>query len=331
MINKLYNYDLKLEYVNSQDIDESTKTTALYEFNNTSKLEREYGKDVYAFNDLEIKEFLKSLRSSSVISIRRSLSILNSYVKWCIVNGKRGKYENNINQVDAFIKTEDDLSKYVSNKQLSSKILSKEELDDIIHILVNPVDQAIIQCMYEFISGEKLYELRSLEFNNVDIAGRQVLLSNIDGEVRVQNISSKLVKILEETEKAPTYIYKNGLEDAKGNIGEREFPYSKYIIKKHREKNEKDDMISYNSVLTRLRNIRKFTGYNHITANSLRDTRVIHEIMDVMAERCIYSPDNAIYDEVIQRIYTQYGIKMSNMQMYSIKQKFNQLIDIKFF
>lgn len=207
MEERLYNGDLKLEYLESQNVDESTKKTTLFEFYNTAKIEEGYGKDIYAFNDLEIEELLKSLRRSSVISLRRTLSILNNYVKWCIVNGKRGEHENNINYVNAFIKTESDLNKYVSNKQLSSKILNKEELNDLIHILVNPVDQAIIQCIYEFIGGEKLHELRSMKYKDIDFTNNEVILTDLNGEIRKQKISNKLLNILEDTQNTEAYIY----------------------------------------------------------------------------------------------------------------------------
>lgn len=90
-------------------------------------------------------------------------------------------------------------------------------------------------------------------------------------------------------------------------------------------------MMNYNSLLGRIDKIRRFTGYYHITANSLRETRIIHEIIDITKEKELYQPNDEVYDEVLKRIYRQYNVKISHMQLYSIKQKFNQLINIKDF
>jgi len=331
MKNKLFNPDVKLEYLENQTVNESTKRTMIFEFINSAKIEKQLSKDVYAFNDLEIDELLNSLRSSNVISLRKTLSILNSYVKWCIENGKRGKYENNINNIDAFVKTEGNLNKYVSNKQLSSKILAKDELSDLIHILVNPVDQAIIQCMYEFIGGEKLHELRSLKYENINFNKKTIILTDIDGTARKQNISNKLINILNDVKEAKMYIYNNGIMDDRGNVSEREFALSNYLIRPNKTKGNDYQIISYNSILGRLRKIRQFTGYYHITSNSLKETRIIHEISDVVKERNLFEPDNLVYEEVRSRILKEYGVKISPMQEYTIKQKYNQIINIKDF
>ena len=89
---------------------------------NHRQLERRLGKDLYAFNNMEIAEILKGMGRSKVGSVSKALYIVNSYVKWTIRDGKRDEYENGINNVQAFVRTEESLQKYVSNKKLYSKI-----------------------------------------------------------------------------------------------------------------------------------------------------------------------------------------------------------------
>lgn len=332
MKDKLYNADVKLEYLETQIQEEGTRTSIFYEFTNSAQMEKELGKDVYAFNDLEVSKLLRISRRSSENSIGKTLSYLNSYVKWCISSGKRGKYENGINYIDIFSRTETDLSKYVSNRQLANKILSKEEFKDLVDIAVNPVDQALLLCLYEFIGGEELYEIRSMRFEDVDVEGHTIKLHDKYGNSRTQKISRELSNVLEDTNRVKTYLANNG--EVSGQRGIIEYPLSDtgYIFKPiFRKNNISDDIMTYHALLRRLRTIKNFSDYKYITANSIRDTRIIHEVIDLMHKAKAYEPTDKMYDEVVSKIYADYGVEISRMQVYNIKQKINQLLPIKEF
>lgn len=315
----------------TQILDSGTRTTVLHEFLKIAETEKELDKDVYAFNDIEIANLLKIMRRSNVISIRKTLSILNDYVKWCIVNGKRGRFENNINYVDLFIKTESDLNKYVSNRQLYNKILNKEEFNDLINIPVNPSDKAILLCLYEFIGGEELYELRSIEMKNIDRDTNTITLTNKDGEIRKSKISNKLINILEEANEENVYLSNNGEPDKRGSVIERTLMNSNFVFKTAKTNNNDFEIIQYQTILNRIKMIRKFVDYKYITANSIRETRIIHEILDLVDEKKLYEPSDDIYNEVAEKLNKDYEIELSRMQIYSIKQKVKQIMSIKEF
>lgn len=331
MNNRLYNKDVKMEFLETQILDEGTRTAISYDFYKTAKMESELNKDLYAFNDVEIDSLLKSMRRSNVISIRKSLSVFNKYVKWCISNGKRGEFENNINYMDIFIRTETDLNKYVSNKQLAGKILNKDEFNDLINALVNPIDQSLILSLYEFIGGAELYEIRSMEMSNINKETNEIELFNADGEIRTQKISSKLIHLLEEANELKTYLINNGEPDKREYVIEKKFVESKYIFKPLLRGNNSFKIMSYHALLRRISQIGKFTGYNHITANSILETRIIHEILDETDKRELYQPNDAVYDDVVSRLNSEFNINITHMKIYSIKQKVTQLLDIKEF
>lgn len=331
MNDKLYNKDIKMEYLETQIPDEGTRTMISFEFYKTAKLEKELDKDVFAFNDIEIDSLLKSMRRSNVMSIRRTLSVLNSYVKWAIANGKRGKYENNINYMDIFIKTETDFNKFVSNKQLAGKILNKNELNDMVNAIANPIDQALILCLYEFIGGAGLYEIRSMEISNINKETNEIKLFSANGNSRIQKISSKLIELLEESNRTKTYLVNNGEPDKREYVIEKAFVKSKYVFKPLRRGDNDFRIMNYHALLRRIAHIGKFTGYNHITANSIVETRIIHEIIDETEKRRLYEPDDSIYEDVIYKLENDYNINITNMKVYSIKQKVDQLLDIKEF
>lgn len=333
MKDRLYNKDVKMEYVDTQILDSGTKTTILYEFLKIAEAEKDLKKDVYAFNDIEISNLLKTMRRSNVISVRKTLSILNDYVKWCIVNGKRAMFENNINYVDLFIKTETDLNKYVSNRQLYNKILNKEEFEDLLSVPINPSDQAILLCLYEFIGGEELYELRSLEMKNINRETNTVELIDKDGNIRISKISNRLINLLDDVNSPElnTYIQNNGEPDARGRVVEKALVESNYVFKPTKKGNNDFEMMPYQSVLNRIKMIKQFVDYKHITSNSIRETRIVHEVLDLTAKRGLYEPTDNIYIEVANNLEKDYKIELSRMQIYSIKQKVKQIISIKDF
>lgn len=331
MKKRLYNNHIKLEYAETQILDEGTRTTVLYEFFKIAEVEEELDKDVYAFNDIEIADLLKTMRRSSVMSIRKTLSILNDYVKWCILNGKRGSFENNINYVDIFIKTESDLDKYVSNRKLYNKILNKEEFNYLLNIPVNPSDEAILLCLYEFIGGEELYELRSIEMNNIDRETNTIKLISKDGNIRKSKISNRLINLLEEVNEEKIYLINNGEVNRLGNIVENKLAESNFVFKSVQRMDNDFQMMQYQTILNRIKMIRKFVDYKYITANSIRETRIIHEILDLTSEKNLYEPNDTIYSEVVGKLKSDYEIELSPMQVYGIKQKVKQIVNIKEF
>lgn len=327
MTDRLYNKNLKLAYINNYFGEEDTKNTILFEFLKSANVEKQIDKDLYAFNDIEISNLLLYLKRDNIMSLNKSVSIYKDYVNWCIVNGQRGIYENGENRVEIFQKTEN-LAKYVSNRKVKNKFLTKTELNDLVDYLINPIDQAFIMCLYEFIGGEKLHELRSLKISDIDEKNRKVKLTDVNGNIRISNISIKLIELLKETDATERYIDNNGMAKS---IKGKPFNESEYIFKAIIRKDNNGEMRSYAGMLNKLNAIKKFTGYDLITTNSLKETRIIHEIVDVITEMELDTPNDEVYRIVVENIKDYYNVELSPMQVYSIKQKCEQVIKLKDF
>lgn len=328
---KLYNSELKSEYFDKRFTNKNTKNTAYFDFLTISRVEKDSHKDAYAFNDLDIATVLKSMESSSVLSIRRLLSSLNDYVRWCIENGKRGNDETFTNSVQEFIDSESNLDKYVSNKKIQGKILEEDQFDDLLNILINPMDTALVLCLYNFVSGRELYEIRSLTRDSIDVENNQLHLKNRDenGEIttRTQKISQQLVDELLLLNTRKTYITNNGVPDSMGRIRELTLVESKYLFKPTKS-NKTNAMMSVSSLYTRIRQIKQDTGYNFISPTSLRDTRLIHEILKETKAREAYEPTQEIIHDVLDEMYDTYGLSFSHMQLYSLEQKITKLLHL---
>ncbi len=332
-MDRLYNKELKLAYINNYFGEEQTKTTILHLFLKSSDIEKQYNKDVYAFNDKEITSLLQYMKRDNIMSLSKDVSMFKDYVNWCIVNGQRSEYENGENRFVIFQATED-LSNYVSKRKVKNKYLTKEELNDLIDYLANPVDQAIIIALYEFIAGEKLHELRNLTITDVENAKNNnniIAVKDINGKQRNIQLSHRTIAIFEEAFAQKEYALNNGFSLG---IGEQQLADTSYIIRfaqKNKNKISDDEPVQYGSLMNKLTTVKKYTGYEFITANSLRDTRIIHEIVEVVKEMGLEKANDEVFRTAFNNIYKQYDIQFSETQKYSFRRKYEQVITLKKF
>lgn len=330
MSDRLYNKDLKLAYINNYFGEEDTKTTILHLFLKSSEMEKQYNKDVYAFNDKEISSLLQYLKRDNVMSLRKDVSMFKNYVNWSIVNGQRGEYENGENRFEIFQKTED-MTEYVSKRKVKNKYLTKEELNDLIDYLANPVDQAIVLALYEFIGGEQLHELRNLTIADVERAEKNnntLELVDVDGKIRYTKVSIKLIELFKEAYRQKEYLYNNGFSQ---RIESKTLAETNYIIRLVKNVRTKNEPVGYGSLINKINTIKKMTGYDFITANSLRDTRIIHEIAEVAKEKGLDKADDEVYRIALKNLQKQYDVEFGKTQDYTFRRKYEQVVKLKNF
>lgn len=328
---RLYNPELKLAYIQAHKGKEGTKRIMYFEFINSAKVEKQYNKDLYAFNDLEVSDLLRSIGLSSDMSIQKTLSIYKDYVNWCIVNGQRGKYENGINYVEVFQKNED-VAKYISNRKVRNRILTKREVHDVIDILVNPIDQALIYSFYSLIGGKGAYEIRSLQRKNIDTESNIItLVADEGGKTRKHLADSKLIKHLIEANNQQEYIFNNGEEIGNGYKMTKELASNDYVFRTIKQASMEGDMVSYGTINQKFVRIKKYTGYDFISPKSLRDSRLIHRVVDITEEKGLYVADNEVFNKLNEELEEKYDIKLSPIQMYNLKQLYEKVIGIKTF
>lgn len=254
---KLYNPELKIAYLKDYDGTEGSKRTIYFEFINSGRIEKQYNKDLYAFNDVEISNLLRSIGFSSDMTIRRALSTYKNYVDWCILNGQRGKYESGVNYIEIF-QNKADLTRYISNRKVRNKILSKSEIEDVIDALVNPVDKALIYSFYNLIGGKAAYEIRSLKKSDIDATNRIIKLTNEDGNIRYFKPDERLLNLLLSAAEQEKYIIGNGRIVWKGKEpGVYDLSYTDYVFRRVYDNRIDDDMMSYATLNQKFQSIKK--------------------------------------------------------------------------
>jgi len=179
------------DYLRSRVIQ---KTSLYGLFRKIAPYEEKLKKDVCEFTKNEALDMYKKLRSRSVYTLLNNNVILKSYYAW-------RKYYHGVNTENAYDNiTIEDLKQCVDPQ--ASKLLSRDEVIDIEDSLLNYTDSAIIECLFQGISGYSMRDITELNINMLDKQNKCLIFP--DG--RVFDIPERLCNLLEKAFYEDTYI-----------------------------------------------------------------------------------------------------------------------------
>ena len=151
--------DFLQEYRRSRVIIETTTRATL---NRAVEFENKFNKPFYQFTTEEALEMYKSVHAISVVTLQNNNLVLKHASRWFAYQYKRevsSTYEE---------MTKDQLATVVDTEKQKSLILSREEVDGIKDNLINKIDQAIVEMLFQGAGGQWLKELTFLDRRQVD-------------------------------------------------------------------------------------------------------------------------------------------------------------------
>ena len=151
--------DFLQEYGRSRVIIETTTRATL---NRAVEFEYKFNKPFYQFATEEVLEMYKSVHAISVVTLQNNNLVLKHATRWFAC-----KYNKEANNTYEDM-TKDQLATVVDVDKQRSLILSREEIDSIKDNLINKIDQAIVEMLFQGAGGEWLKELAFLNRNQVD-------------------------------------------------------------------------------------------------------------------------------------------------------------------
>ena len=161
----MYTSELELErflqdYKRSRVIIETTTRATL---NRAAGFEHRFGKPFYQFTTEEALEMYKSIHAISVVSLQNSNLVLKHAARWFT-------FQYGMEASDAYeTMTKEQLSAVVDTEKQRSMILSRENVDNIQSNLLNAIDRAIVEMLFQGVGGESLKELTFMNASNVDL------------------------------------------------------------------------------------------------------------------------------------------------------------------
>lgn len=241
---KLYNEDVKLEYLSTFE-SEDVRQLIYFLFLKSKSAEEFYQKDLFSFNLNQIDDVMININPSTLNSVANNKSRINNYIRWAIKNGRR---MNNLNPLQGT--GEDWAIKFID--KTTKRHLSTTELYDLTENLYNAQDRALIQCIFEGISGRGMSELLSMNFNNIDWITNEVRVrdSKTD-EFRTVKVSGRCMELIKSAYTQGFYLSED-TETTKELVDHMD-----YIFKNIKWRSTKNLRVSRGNLVRRLDTIRR--------------------------------------------------------------------------
>jgi hypothetical protein len=137
-------------------------TTARATLNRAVGFEHKFGKPFYQFTTDEALEMYESAHTISAVSLQNSNLVLKHAVRWFA-------HQHGVEVSDAYENmTKEQLGTVIDVEKQRSMILSREDIDNIQGNLLNAIDRAIVEMLFQGVGGESLKELTFMDASNVD-------------------------------------------------------------------------------------------------------------------------------------------------------------------
>ena len=189
----MYNSEMKEGFIKDYLRSRVVARTSLYSlFRKVEPFENEKGKDCSQFNKDEVLSMYTDFKAKSIYVLLNYNVILKAYCAWMRYYHKKAVTESYENITIELIKP--------CVPEDSNKFLSREEMTEIEDQLYNWTDKAILECLWEGISGPSMNDLVTINRNMVDTEEKLIYFS--DGRVvhLTERLSDFLTRAFDETE-----------------------------------------------------------------------------------------------------------------------------------
>jgi site-specific recombinase XerD len=308
--------DLKQEYLLTKPT--GTAQSESFILRSVDDYESMVGEKVYNFSIAETRELIyASFNNSSIASITKNVSIVTSYVDFCIKSGVVSHMENRFKTF-----TSVEAKNFLSKQAIKNRYISEEMLKNYTHILYNPQDQLIFNAVYEGVWGDNdLEELVNLRMRDVNKEHNLLTLTKNDGRTRQILVSDNLIKLIEDAYECDEYIESNSIKSSNDYRKLKELQVNKvedFVLRKT-GKNE-HDQITYHVLKRRMFNFKKWLDNEFLTFNNLYQSGMMNMAKKIFLEKgeltrddyidiCIrynYREDAEISYMLVDQLFQQY-------------------------
>ena len=313
----MYTSELELEkflqdYKRSRVIIETTTRATL---NRAAEFEHKFGKPFYQFTTDEALEMYRSVHAISVVSLQNNNLVLKHAARWFA-----HQYKKEVS--DAYeAMTKEQLSTVVDTEKQRSMILSREDVDNIQSNLLNAIDRAIVEMLFQGVGGESLRELTFMDASNVDRANSRLYFRTGKSIPVTDEICDMLMEAFAEDELASfgstsrvSKVTGNGLYKLRCNV-----------LSENANPNDKADTERrYRWTQRRLILMSQDLGIK-LTAGGLQASGLLHHIQLGMKETGLSFKEFAKTDQA-KELARRYDI-MSELYAQILVEKFNMYFE----
>ena len=292
----LHNEEIKLRYISERNKEVIISSNYLEcQFNKTSKMEEELGKDISNFTVYEITEYYKMLNASSFDTLFVMNSQFSMYTQWCLQKNLVKDNQNHFLEM-----TLEHLKECLNKALFNMKFVNRETVENWVDLLPNPKDQFILLGLFEGLKGKDFCELSKLrpEYIKGNVAtlctGREIELSD------------KLLKVISDCIVEDTYYSISGQ-------GIKTMPLldKGFIIKDY--PNARGDVSDFQLGRKIYNNVTRILNYfdvgDFMSANSISESGKLHMIKERSKELNMSCKDY-IYSNYVNEVEKKFNYKI---------------------
>lgn len=300
----MYQSETKESFIKIYMAARIIESTSLYSlFNKTEPFEQKLHKDCSDFTQNEILEMYESFKSKSVNVVLNYNSILKAYCKW------KQYYYTDLNIYTPYDDITIDMIREIVPKN-TSKMLTRGDITEIEEQLLNWTDKAIVECLFEGISGESMCDLVSITAEMVDRDLMKIVFNN--GKVcdLTERLYQLLIKAFEETE----YICYGKTMKVKQLFG-----YGQLYKERDNARAVESDDKYFRWVYRKIQNFRVHVGITNLTMKNIASSGMCHYLkLGMQKENCDLK--TFLLSENGNKLMDKYGynseFRVNNVMLY---------------
>lgn len=264
----MYQSEMKEGFIQDYLRSRVVARTSLYSLlRKTEPFEEKHNKDCSQFNETEILDMYREFQAKSVYVLMNYNVILKAYCAW-------RKYYHKDNVTDSYHNMTIDLLKPCIPPD-SMRFLSREEITEIEDQLYNWTDKAIIECLWEGISGPSMGDLVRINKTMVDAKEKALYFS--DG--RIVKLTDRLYDLLIRTFSETEYMCYGESLRVKKLIGTGRL----YKERDNAHAADSDDR-NFRWVYRKVQNFREHVGIPGLTMKNIHISGMYHYLVQGMQE-----------------------------------------------
>jgi len=249
----MYQNEMKEGFIKDYMRSRVVAKTSLYSlFRKVEPYEEKLGKDCSRFTKEEVVEMYRAFGAKSVYVLLNYNTILKAYCAWM-------KHYHGLENEIAYEDINTDMVKPLIAES-ANKTLSMEEITEIEDQLYNWTDKAIVECLWEGLSGNSMRDLVGLEENMIDHEAKQLHLP--DG--RVFDLTNRLYDLLLKAFDEEEYLCYGETLRVKKLIGKGRM----YKERDNAHAMDSDDKF-FRWVYRKVQNFRKHVGIEEMTMKNI--------------------------------------------------------------
>lgn len=262
----MYNNEMKEGFIEDYMRSRVVAKTSLYSlFRKVEPYEVKLDKDCSQFTKNEIITMYKEFSAKSVYVLLNYTTILKAYCAWM-------KHYHGLSNPIAYEELNTNMLKPFISKN-ANKTLSRDEVTEIEDQLYNWTDKAIVECLWEGLSGNSMRDLVGIEEGMIDHAAKQLYLP--DG--RVFDLSQRLYEFLINAFNEEEYLCYGDTMRVKKLIGRGKL----YKERDNAYAMDSDDKF-FRWVYRKVQNFRQHVGISEMTMKNISTSGMVHYLRQEM-------------------------------------------------